>query len=674
MCGVWGFVSSDTSTFNTARLNEILDRFFTLSESRGKEASGLALVDKSSITVLKRALRAKKLIRSEEYRALLRNFHQRIAEDAGDPIIAMGHARMVTNGSAESHENNQPVIREGMACIHNGIIVNDERLWAVHPDLQRKYEVDTEVMLALILDGRSRGRTLVDAVIAAYREIQGMNTVALVSDDVDTLIIATTNGSLYYSLSPSGKELIFASESYFVEKAKLCNALTDSFAHASVVQVKPGSGYTIDLKELKPTLFNLDTDTSPIEISGRLRRRSLIDLRGDKKDAPIRNTSQRRSTEYIYSDCIDGVARDAIKTLKRCARCLLPETFPLIEYDDKGVCNYCHNYKKLIFAGDDSLKKIADRHRGKTNKPDCIVAISGGRDSCYGIHYVKKELKMNPIAYTYDWGMVTDLARRNISRLCGKLGIEHILVSADIVRKRAYIRKNVLAWLKRPDLGTVPLFMAGDKQYFYYANKIMGQYGIDTFVMSENRLERTHFKHGFCGIEHSDSDKRAYDMKSADTFRLALYYGRQYVLNPAYINWSLIDTIGGFLSFYIIPHNYLYLYNYLYWDENKIENILLGDYDWEMAADTKSTWRIGDGTAPFYNYIYYTVAGFTENDTFRSNQIREGMITREQALDLINYENQPRWNSIKWYCDTIGIDFWQTIQTINSIPKLYNRG
>jgi hypothetical protein len=377
--------------------------------------------------------------------------------------------------------------------------------------------------------------------------------------------------------------------------------------------------------------------------------------------------------EYISYDRLNSADRDAIAKLKRCSCCLLPETFPLIEYNDEGICNYCHNYKKLIFQGEDALRNIANQNRSKSDKPDCIVAISGGRDSCYGIHYVKKEMKMNPIAYTYDWGMVTDLARRNISRLCGKLGIEHILISADINRKRTYIRKNVLAWLKRPDLGTVPLFMAGDKQYFYYANKLMEQYGISTFVMSENKLELTHFKHGFCGIRHSDSHKRLYDMKIANTFKLASYYAKQYLLNPAYINSSLIDTVGGFFSSYLIPHNYLYLYNYLFWDEKKIEDTLLGEYGWELANDTKSTWRIGDGTAPFYNYIYYTVAGFTEFDTFRSNQIREGMITRAQALDIVNDENQPRWESIKWYCDTIGIDFGQTIKIINGIRKLYSR-
>ena len=91
---------------------------------------------------------------------------------------------------------------------------------------------------------------------------------------------------------------------------------------------------------------------------------------------------------------------------------------------------------------------------------------------------------------------------------------------------------------------------------------------------------------------------------------------------------------------------------------------LKNEYKWECASDTLSTWRIGDGTAAFYNYIYYTVVGFTENDTFRSNQIREGQLTREEAISKSMNENQPRWDSIKWYCDTINIDFENTINKI----------
>jgi hypothetical protein len=65
------------------------------------------------------------------------------------------------------------------------------------------------------------------------------------------------------------------------------------------------------------------------------------------------------------------------------------------------------------------------------------------------------------------------------------------------------------------------------------------------------------------------------------------------------------------------------------------------------------------------------ITGFTENDTFRSNQIREGDLTREIALKFSFTENQPRWGSIQWYCRTIGIDFEQAIKIINRIQTLY---
>ena len=63
------------------------------------------------------------------------------------------------------------------------------------------------------------------------------------------------------------------------------------------------------------------------------------------------------------------------------------------------------------------------------------------------LHLIKTELKLNPVAYTYDWGMITDLGRRNISRFCAKLGVENIIVAADIRKKRDYIRKNLLAYI-----------------------------------------------------------------------------------------------------------------------------------------------------------------------------------------------------------------------------------
>ena len=119
----------------------------------------------------------------------------------------------------------------------------------------------------------------------------------------------------------------------------------------------------------------------------------------------------------------------------------------------------------------------------------------------------------------------------------------------------------------------------------------------------------------------------------------------------------------------MIPHEFYWTFNYVPWEEKLINTTLIDEYNWETAGDTDSTWRIGDGTASFYNYIYYIASGLTENDTFRSNQIREGMISREEALKNVETENAPRWDTMREYCALIGIDFLDAVKRINAMPS-----
>ena len=135
-----------------------------------------------------------------------------------------------------------------------------------------------------------------------------------------------------------------------------------------------------------------------------------------------------------------------------------------------------------------------------------------------------------------------------------------------------------------------------------------------------------------------------------------------------------MDTAQGFFYSFFQNHGaYISLFKYIEWDEKEIISTLIDEYDWELATDTTNTWRIGDGTAAFYNYIYYTVAGFTENDGLRSNQIREGVLTRERAIELLKEENKPRFDSLQWYADVIQLEpaLEQVLESIHSIPKLY---
>jgi len=676
MCGIFGVIVGSGSNFTPSSFESTITKLLKLSESRGKEAAGLAAMHGETISVYKAPIPASDFIKTKEYKKVIKDTVSTgiLSKREGEAIAVIGHSRLVTNGAQEIHQNNQPVITSGMVGIHNGIITNVSELWDRFTSIERQYEVDTEILLSLIRMFYKKSGSLVSSVQSAFGYIKGAASTAIMLEDSKHIVLATNNGSLYLCSNKKNVH-IFASEKYILEMLTKKGFLRKALGEYSISHIDAGSCCVVNLSDLSIEKYSLDK-----EKGGKLSvepspLKKIIDIKPPGKQKSY--TLKKEAPFVLPKDFVDEFPanEEKIAELKRCTKCVMPATMPFIEYDEEGVCNYCRHYKKIKLLGKDALEEIFSKCRSKSGEPDCIVGLSGGRDSSYALHYIKKNLNMNPIAYTYDWGMITDLARRNQSKMCGELGVEHVIVSADINWKRNNIRKNVEAWLKKPDMGTIPLFMAGDKQFFWYAYKLREQTGSKIVLLNENELERTDFKFGFCNIEPSLKWERRslfpYMLPMVGRAKLAAYYGKQYIQNPAYINSSIIDTLFAYACYYIIPHAHFSIFKYVEWNEEEIDETLIKGYGWEVATDTKSTWRIGDGTAPFYNYIYYTVAGFTENDTFRSNQIREGVISRDKAMEFITADNRPRYESIKWYCDTIGIDFQETIKKINAIPKIY---
>ncbi|MCC7483950.1 MAG: hypothetical protein IT529_03080 [Burkholderiales bacterium] len=643
MCGIFGIVVHRPG-LAASRLDRVMERLYLLSESRGKEAAGAAVLTGGTVEVYKQPLPASAMIRRPDFRALWRRNVERYAKDGG-PLAMIGHSRLVTNGLQGVIGNNQPVVKDGIVGVHNGIVVNDAALWSRHPELKRLWEVDTEVILSLTRLHLAGASDAAGALARTYGEIEGAASIALFMDDVPELALATNTGSLYRFTNADGDVSVFTSEEYILGRLLGRTGLESDVGRGQVRQVAAGRGALLRLDAPGAREFDLAAPAA----------------------APALPRAPCARLEFADHSADDEERR---ARLARCTRCILPETFPMITFDGEGVCSVCRDYRPIELMGRAALDALAARHRRGDGRPDCVVAFSGGRDSSYMLHYVKRELGMNPVAMTYDWGMVTDIARRNQARLTGALGIEHVLVSADIRAKRRNIRRNVLAWLRRPSLGMIPLFMAGDKQYFWHLERVRRQFGVTLAFLGGNPLEKTGFKTGFAGVRET-AGGRTYDLPVARKLQVARYYGAEFLLNPAYLNRSLLDTAHAFYASYVMSHDFLWLYRYIAWDEKEIDGTLAREYGWEVATDTDTTWRIGDGTAAFYNYIYHTVAGFSENDTLRSNQLREGLIDRDEALALAARDNQPRYPSMREYAYQVGFDLDEALYVINSMPKLY---
>lgn len=672
MCGIFGLAITPDSTVSQRVALSLLEDLYILSESRGKESAGLHVYAPCSgnAMTLRGALSASEFLKTPVYRLATSEISSACASDgqlAGRQSLAvLAHSRLVTNGAAEIATNNQPVRFRGVTVVHNGIVVNADNLWSARPHLHRSAEVDTEVLAAYLADELEQCGDAALATSRVFSTICGSASVAWVHDALDCQVLATNTGDLYFSQNPDLGVTVFASERYILQKSLVGLLGTED---ANIQWLQPGTGALLNIKTGAVRIF--DMRTAETIVTETVTRRTLA---AEHHDLEVSGVSSRyfvTDSNADYSLLRFDVSR--LRGLRRCTCCVLPETFPFIDFDDQGVCNYCRNYQPRYKGLDprqvkqDFISSI-EHYRRDNGQPDVLVPFSGGRDSSFGLHLIKKEFGLNPITFTYDWGMVTDLARRNIARLCGQLGVQNILVSADIQKKRENIRKNVTAWLKSPDLGMIPLFMAGDKHFFSIVNTLKKQTGIRLDLWCANPLENTDFKSGFCGVSPDFGKKRLDYLSFTRKARLAAYFGTRFLLNPGYLNDSLLDTASAFFAYYFEPRrDFYFVFNHMVWDEDEVNHTLLNEYDWELASDTSSTWRIGDGTAAFYNYIYVSANGFSEFDTFRSNQIREGVLSRERALALILEENRPRPQSIRWYLDAIGLDFDSTIRRINEL-------
>lgn len=604
MCGVFGIIGPAAS--DADKLQVLVKH----SEQRGRDSSGLISINLDRYAVVRADYPITDLVRGERLQ--------------GTTVI-IGHSRLITNGARD----NQPVIRDGVAVIHNGIIVNDEDVWR-KSGYARRQIIDSEIIAAYFSENVAAGETLSVCVRKLLDDCVGVMACAVLVPSLGKLCLFSNNGSLY--LGELDGSLFFASESYALNLLGCMNI--EQIQEPRFIDV-PVSNADFEIRDVRRTRLNLIPSLG-------------AGVAGEEKHL----------THFRHN-------------LRRCSKCVLPETMPFIAFDASGICNYCRTYKVRNEPKPKAeLFGLVERYR-RSKGLECIVPFSGGRDSCYALHLIVKELKMRPLTYTYDWGMVTDLGRRNISRMCGELGVENIIVAADIAKKREYIKLNLQAWLKSPHLGLISVLTAGDKHFFRHVETVKAQTGIKLNLWGVNPLEVTHFKAGFLGVPPDFEEKRVYAHGIMKQLRYQALRLRAMLSSPGYFNKSLWDTISGeYYRSFTDKQDYFHIFDYWEWDEEIVDSVL-ELYDWERAVDTTTTWRIGDGTAAFYNYVYYSVAGFTEHDTFRSNQIREGVMRRDRALQLVEEENRPRYQNIKWYLDAVGLDFVNVIRVINGIQKMY---
>ncbi len=329
-----------------------------------------------------------------------------------------------------------------------------------------------------------------------------------------------------------------------------------------------------------------------------------------------------------------------------CKSCVYPSISAApLDFDDKGVCTGCliSKQKKKIDVNDwrkrENVLKSLFKHKNSSQNYDCVIAVSGGKDSYFQTHYLKHTLKLNPLLVTYDGNNWTDVGWRNMNKMKDVFKCDHIIVrpSTDILiklNKLGFLIMGDMNWHAHVGIMTVPMAIAAKYKipFVFYGEHgyldISGQFSLSDFpeVTYRDRLE--HFARGyewnfFVGIDQITS-------KDMEIWKY-----------PSDKEIFELNLRGLFLG------------NYIYWEANQHINLVVKKYDFEVSKKPfDRTYRTMSNLDDMHengvhDYLKFIKFGYGRATDHACKDIRSGILSRKEAIKLVKKYDHVKPSDLK---------------------------
>jgi hypothetical protein len=345
--------------------------------------------------------------------------------------------------------------------------------------------------------------------------------------------------------------------------------------------------------------------------------------------------------------------------MSRCLQCILPAGRAGITLDDQGICNQCRAHEPIRFLGPDALSEVLEGFRGRHPPYDCMVNVSGGRDSSYTLLSLVKDYGMRVLAVNYENPFTDPEAAKNLQKMIRILEVDFVQFGLKRRLHQRILKNNILAWFRHPSPAMVPALCIGCKIIWPHILKIAKRNNIRCIINGGNPFEYTSFKKTLLGLSDTASLKHTYLKNFAGLYREARS-------NAAYLKPQfLIPTLKGYL--FGNPYapgsallgrrmQFMDFFHYVPWSEQKVVSRIQDELDWDYPRHPGSTWRFDCRIGHLKDYLYLKTLGMTEKDDFYSKLIREGQTTRDEALSRLTRENVVPLDLVQELFRQLGLD------------------
>jgi len=315
--------------------------------------------------------------------------------------------------------------------------------------------------------------------------------------------------------------------------------------------------------------------------------------------------------------------------LAYCRRCVMPDTKPDLHLDDEGICNACRNYERRKAVDWDArraeLLKVLEKYRHRDGGNwDCIVPVSGGKDSTYQVVRML-QLGLNPLCVTSTTCDLSAIGRKNIENL-RHLGVDHVEMSPNPLIRAKLNRIGLtqvgdISWPEHVGIFTIPVRAAVqfNVPLIIWGENSQNEYGGPAAAAENNVLNRRWLEEfgGLLGMRVTD----LLGMDGLEQRHLICYtYPRDEEL-------ARVGVTGLFLGHYV-P-----------WDG--LSNALISqahgftNYHKVVEGSMVSYENLDNHQTGIHDYFKFLKFGFGRATDLACLHIRRGRLTRQDGLEIV---------------------------------------
>lgn len=344
---------------------------------------------------------------------------------------------------------------------------------------------------------------------------------------------------------------------------------------------------------------------------------------------------------------IGDFSKPLFDNIKYCTRCCIPETQEGVKFDEMGICQACQSSEQKIHINwverEKELRRILDEAKAKAGSNyDCIIPISGGKDSTFQLHVLVKVYGMKPLAVTFNHNWYSETGWYNLQNSLHQFNVDHVMFTPnrDLVNriaKRSLEGIGDTCWHCHTGVGAFPLQFAV-------------RFNIPLIIWGESIAE--------------SSGRASYDCP-------VLKFDREYLMKVS-IKLNPKDMVCGYLSEKdLYPFNLptveeiekagvfgIHLGDYIFWDDERQTEFVRDHYAWKETEieGTYKGYKSAECMMPgMHDFTCYLKRGYARSTFHASMDVRNGLLAREEGFELAKRYDTERPEALDYYMKITGM-------------------